>query len=168
MDYLFYLFLLIYIILQLNKYRNDKGVILMRDRGSVVIIENNRVVLVRRTRNGSVYYVFPGGGIEYGETPEEGAKREALEELGVEVKVKDCMAKIEFNGTQYFFHSEIIGGKFGTGHGEEYTDENRARGTYLPMWVEVDKLSSIDVKPKEVALTLLSLFKTGTILKERK
>ncbi|MCY9545877.1 NUDIX hydrolase [Lysinibacillus xylanilyticus] len=130
----------------------------MRNRGSVVIVENDKVGLIQRIRDGSVYYVFPGGGIENGETPEEGAKREAFEELGVEVKVNECIAKVEYKGTQYFFLSEIINGMFGTGQGEEYTDKERDRGTYLPMWVDIKKLSSIDVKPKEVAIKVQSLF----------
>lgn len=127
----------------------------MRNRGSVVLIENKMVVLIKRDREGSVYYVFPGGGIEDGETPERAAKREAFEELGVEVKVNECIAKVEFNGTQYFFLSEIINGTLGTGKGEEYTDKNRGRGTYLPMWVEIEKLSFIDKRPKEVVSKML-------------
>ncbi|WP_112180294.1 NUDIX hydrolase [Paraliobacillus zengyii] len=139
----------------------------MRDRASVVLIENKKVGLIKRIRDGIVYYVFPGGGIENGETPEDGAKREALEELGVEVKVIECIAEIEFNGTQYFFLSEIIGGAYGTGHGAEYIDENRDRGTYLPMWVDLDRLLSIDVKPKEVALMVQSRIFIQVILWER-
>ncbi|GIN72669.1 DNA mismatch repair protein MutT [Bacillus sp. J14TS2] len=127
----------------------------MRDRGSVVLIKDKKVGLIKRIREGSVYYVFPGGGIEEGETPE----REALEELGVKVKVNECIAKVQFNGIQYFFNAEIIGGVFGTGKGEEYTDENRDRGTYLPTWIEIEKLSTIDVRPKEVALQLQTLLK---------
>ncbi|WP_456278971.1 NUDIX hydrolase [Bacillus sp. AK128] len=131
----------------------------MRKRSSIVIIQNNRVGLIKRIREGIVYYVFPGGGIEHGETPEEGAKREALEELGVEVKLMNCIAEVEFNGTQYFFLAEIINGEFGTGQGEEYLDLDRDRGIYLPIWVDINKLSSIDVKPKEVALKIQALFK---------
>lgn len=136
---------------------NDWGESSMRDRSSVVIIENEKVVLIQRIRDGSIYYVFPGGGIENGETPEAGAKREALEELGVEVKVEECILEVEFNGTQYFFLSEIISGTLGTGQGEEYTDKNRDRGTYLPMWVDIESLSSIDVIPNEVALKVQTL-----------
>ncbi|GAA0289100.1 8-oxo-dGTP pyrophosphatase MutT (NUDIX family) [Gracilibacillus halotolerans] len=131
----------------------------MRDRGSVIIIENGKVALIRRIRDGSVYYVFPGG-IEKGETPKEGAKREAFEELGVEVRINECIATVEFNGTQYFFLSDIINGTFGSGHGEEYADKKRNRGTYWPMWVDIKRLSSIDVKPREIALKVQSLFKS--------
>jgi 8-oxo-dGTP diphosphatase len=137
--------------------KNDREKTSMRDRGSVVIIENKQVLLIQRISEGSIYYVFPGGGIENGETPEAGAKREALEELGVVVKVNECISEVEFNGTQYFFLAEINSGTLGTGQGEEYTDENRNRGTYLPMWVDIESLSSMDVRPKEVALKVQTL-----------
>ncbi|MEC0343726.1 NUDIX hydrolase [Peribacillus frigoritolerans] len=130
----------------------------MRDRGSVVLVENNKVGLIKRIKKGSVYYVFPGGGIEEGESPETGAKREAFEELGVKVNVIECFAKVEFNGTQYFFLAEIIEGTFGTGQGEEYTNESRDRGTYLPIWVEIEKLPLLYVKPEAVALKIQSIF----------
>jgi 8-oxo-dGTP pyrophosphatase MutT (NUDIX family) len=130
----------------------------VRDRGAVVLIENNKVGLIKRIRDGTVYYVFPGGGIEVGENPEIAAKREAFEELGVKVNVDKCFQKVEFNGTQYFFLAEIIEGTFGTGQGEEYTGEKRDRGTYLPIWVDIEKLSSLDVKSKEVALKVKSTF----------
>ncbi|WP_309140228.1 MULTISPECIES: hypothetical protein [Lysinibacillus] len=57
--------------------------------------------------------------------------------MGVEVKVNDCIAKIEYKGTQYFFLSEIINGTFGTGQGEKYTDKERDRGIYLPLWIDI-------------------------------
>ena len=134
---------------------------MMRNRGAVILVENDKVALIQRTRDDIVYYVFPGGGIENGETPEEGAKREAFEELGVHVKVHECIKKVDFNGDQYFFRAEIIDGIFGTGQGEEFNE--KARGTYLPMWVEIKMLSSIDVRPKEVAEKIQSLHFDGYI-----
>lgn len=43
---------------------NKIEVLDMRDRASVVIIENQKVALIKRINAGAVYYVFPGGGIE--------------------------------------------------------------------------------------------------------
>ncbi|MEM5018290.1 NUDIX domain-containing protein [Metabacillus indicus] len=131
----------------------------LKDRGSVVLIVKNKVGLIKRTRKGSVYYVFPGGGIEKGETPEEGAKREALEELGVEVKIGSCLAEVAYGGTQYFFKADIIGGTFGTGQGAEYTDKDRDRGTYLPIWLNKEELLACDVRPKEVVSRIESLLR---------
>ena len=130
----------------------------MKDRSSVIIIKNNQVVLIKRSWNASVYYVFPGGGIENGETPEAAAKREAMEELGVSVYVNECISKVNYNGnTQYFYRAEILSGTLGTGQGEEYTNKTRGRGTYLPIWVDLERLSSIDVRPGEVALKIQTL-----------
>ena len=52
----------------------------MRDRGSVVIIENGKVALIKRSRARAVYYVFPGGGIE---------KERRLKKLQKEKHLKD-------------------------------------------------------------------------------
>lgn len=52
-----------------------------------LIIEDGKVVLVRK--NGGPYdgkYDFPGGSIEFGETPQQALKRELLEEIGIELK----------------------------------------------------------------------------------
>ncbi|QCR33902.1 NUDIX domain-containing protein [Lysinibacillus sp. SGAir0095] len=123
----------------------------MRDRGSCILMKDKKIALIKRIRDGMVYYVFPGGGIEKGETPEEATKREAFEELGVSIIVKDCFAEVSYNGIQYFFIADIIEGKIGDGQGEEYTDSARNRGVYQPMWVEINDLLSLDIRPIEVA-----------------
>ena len=86
----------------------------MRSRGSSIIVENNTVALIKRVRAGQEYYVFPGGGIEHGERPEQAAIRETFEELGVHVAIKGSLGIVNYNGVQSFFIAEIIGGVFGT------------------------------------------------------
>ncbi|MFP3356401.1 NUDIX domain-containing protein [Planococcus sp. SIMBA_143] len=129
----------------------------MENRGAVVLIEENSVALIKRVRDGSVYYVFPGGGIQQHETPEAAAKREAFEELGVHVKIVGLFATINYEGNQYFFMAKRTSGTFGTGLGEEYTDPNRHRGTYEPRWVELREVNELNVKPREVAAKLQRL-----------
>lgn len=70
----------------------------MRDRSSVIIIENEKLALIKRTKDDAEYYVFPGGGIKDGETKKEAAEREAWEELGVKVKVGKYFSEVAFNG----------------------------------------------------------------------
>ena len=120
----------------------------MRIRGAVVIIKNNKVALIRREKAGRIYFVFPGGKQEMGETIEQCAKREAFEELGVEVEIGELITQVPYNGIQYYYHAKIIGGQFGTGQGEEFTDTTK--GSYLPMWVELENLKVLDVVPPEV------------------
>lgn len=129
----------------------------MRHRGSVVIIQDNNVCFIKRVRAAEVYYVFPGGGIEVGETAEEAAIREAYEELGVRVRIMDLLQKLEYHGTQYYFRAEIIDGAVGSGQGEEYTDQARNRGSYLPVWVGIEQLQNLDVRPREIANTLCKI-----------
>ncbi|MDG5473635.1 NUDIX domain-containing protein [Jeotgalibacillus sp. ET6] len=133
----------------------------MRNRAAVILVQNLGTALIKRMRDGKVYYVFPGGGIEEGETPKMAAKREALEELGVTVLIKECIAEIEWNGTQSYFSAEITGGTFARGHGEEYADPQRDRGTYLPVWVPTEELLTLDVRPKEVVIKILSHYSSN-------
>ncbi len=74
------------------------------------------------------------------------------------INVKECIEKVEFNGIQYFFISEIVEGEVGTGKGEEYTDIDRDRGTYKLIWMDIKQLSSFDVRPKLVADKIKSLY----------
>lgn len=47
---------------------------------AIVIDEVNHILLMHRVNNGREYWVFPGGSIEVGETPEEAVLRELKEE----------------------------------------------------------------------------------------
>jgi len=132
----------------------------MRTRAGIVLIEDNKVALIERHRAGLDYFVFPGGGAEEGETPEEGAIREAMEELGVEVALKQKVAIIHFGlSIQHYFLAERIGGEFGTGTGEEYTDADPGdptEGIYIPIWMPINELPQHEkVFPAEVAKLVL-------------
>lgn len=122
-------------------------------RGAVVLIEGERVALIERVREGKTYYLFPGGTIEAGETPEEAAVREVQEELGLEVRLGPLLAVVEFDESpQYYFDAAIINGVFGTGTGAEYASlPSSQEGSYRPVWVPRDQLTDCDVRPRALA-----------------
>ena len=131
---------------------------MMRDRAASIIIEENKVAVMKRIRGDSIYYVFPGGGIEPGETPEVAAKRETFEELGVEIVIENCFGIVNYEGAQYYFLSTIVKGIFGSGKGEEFRGINPSKGSYEPMWIKIEDLSNRDVRPKEIADKVISTF----------
>jgi len=117
----------------------------MRVRAGVVLIQNDKVALIERHRAGTDYFVFPGGGMDEGETPEQAAVREAMEELGIEVAIKQKISEIQLGqkSRQVYFLVEQVGGEFGTGIGEEYTDsdpDNPEEGIYIPIWMPIGQL----------------------------
>ena len=139
----------------------------MRVRAGVVLIQDGKVALIERHRAGLDYYVFPGGGVDEGESPEQAAVREAMEELGVEVAIKQKVAEIQlgYKSRQIYFLAEQIGGEFGTGKGEEFADsnlDNPQKGMYIPIWMTVDELPEhANVYPAEVAKLPLCASREG-------
>lgn len=120
-----------------------------------MLIEDDQVVLIRRERRGvAPYYLFPGGGIEAGETAEEAAVREAFEELGIEVRLEGLLAVVEFSGnSQQYFRASRVAGTFGTGSGNELTAAATSdTGSYTPVWMPIDALHRLDVRPRDLAM----------------
>jgi 8-oxo-dGTP diphosphatase len=138
----------------------------MRIRAGTVLIEDDKVALIERYRDGRHYFVFPGGGEDAGETPEQAAIREMEEETGLHVTVKCELAVIHFGlSTQHYFLAERVSGEFGSGTGEEYTDadpDNPAEGVYIPVWMSLAELPGHDnVYPAEIVELVLKSVDVG-------
>ncbi|MDP1715600.1 MAG: NUDIX domain-containing protein [Anaerolineales bacterium] len=124
----------------------------MRNRAGIILIEENKLALIERHRAGLHYFIFPGGGIDEGESAEQTAIREVEEELGIIVAIKQKVAEVFFNeNTQYYFLAEKLSGEFGTGTGEEYGDYDPIHGTYLPLWMPIEDVLHKNVLPRELA-----------------
>lgn len=76
-----------------------------RHRASLVLIRDGSILLVhRKNQKQGEYYIFPGGGIKPGETPEGTVMRETLEESGLEVEVE----RILFDHVNDFDHNTLV------------------------------------------------------------
>jgi 8-oxo-dGTP diphosphatase len=126
-------------------------------RSGIVLIEEDRVALIERRRDGQVYHVFPGGKIEASESSESAAVREAQEELGLSVRLGRLVAVVDTpERKQFYFLARRIGGRFGTGTGEEFDPAvDPHKGSYRAIWLDLATLDAHDVRPRTLARLLL-------------
>jgi 8-oxo-dGTP pyrophosphatase MutT (NUDIX family) len=125
----------------------------MKPRAGIILIEDGKLALMERHRQGRHYFAFPGGGVDEGETEEQAAIREAHEELGIHVEVVQLAAEVLREGRrkQVYFLVKRTGGEFGTGTGEEYGEPDEINGTYRPMWMPLEDVVKQNVVPRELA-----------------
>ncbi|QHE61863.1 NUDIX domain-containing protein [Rossellomorea vietnamensis] len=126
----------------------------MIQRAGIILIENGNLAVIKRIRNGCIYYVIPGGGMEDGETEMETAVREAKEELGINVSELKTALTFKQNDTHSYYFVGKYNGLFGSGKGEEY-DFIRDRGKYIPCWIPMEELAGKKLYPLEVKQFLL-------------
>ena len=127
----------------------------------------HRVGVIKR-KDYQEYYTFPGGGLEEGETLEDGVIREIKEEFGINVEVIKKLYEMEsekFNQKEYFFLCKYIDGKFGTGEGPEFSNDPKYidSGKYIPEIISKEKVKEILLLPTEIKDKFVQDIKSGNI-----
>lgn len=129
------------------------------DRARVIVVRNGRVAAIERFRRGRQYWVMPGGGVEEGETIEQAALREAVEELGVPVRLGRLRAVVRDqaeNGLMqrhWCFDAAIGSEDIKISGGPEF-DAPPESGTYKAVWLGLDELQGRQIHPASVGRLL--------------
>jgi 8-oxo-dGTP diphosphatase len=83
--------------------------------GCVITDEKRRILLIHRNTPRLTQWELPGGKLEIGETPEQAAQREVLEEVGISVRILEALGQAEFEENEsiwlyHWFRGEIVEG----------------------------------------------------------
>ena len=131
-------------------------------RVSAIIIEDNKILLIHRKKNGEEYWVFPGGGVEDFETVVEGLIREVKEETNQDI-IKYKFAFNSFNEAsnkdEPFYYCEISDGEPEI-VGEE-TEKHSPENWYQLEWVDLNKVKDIWLVPEDAKHKILKFQNTA-------
>lgn len=111
-------------------------------RASAVILQGGKILLMHRIKLDRDYFVLPGGTVEEGETVEEAVVREAKEETGFDVAIKEPLGEIYDERNEkmhHLFSVEILSGTLELGSPEK---ERNCKGNgYCLEWHFLETLS---------------------------
>ena len=98
----------------------------MHKRVAAVIIKNNKILLMRRVKNGRKYFVFPGGRVKKGENFEASIKREIKEEFDIDITIETFLFRIENKGRVelYFLVKNFTGESKISGEEKQVINDN--------------------------------------------
>lgn len=135
-----------------------------RNRSVGIVIKDNKVLVMHRINKGDEYWVFPGGGQEEREAPDQTAVREIDEETTIKVNVGRLVYHIIWDtGEENFFYlcDYISGEPKLRSDSEEIKQMKNGDQVYEPMWIEIDKLSKLKLYQLEVRDLFLNDYKNG-------
>jgi len=76
---------------------------------SIILKKENKILLIKEIlEDFKEHWIFPGGGVDFGETIEDAAKREIKEEINLDVKIKDFLGFKEIIRPQFDYHTVIF------------------------------------------------------------
>ncbi len=76
---------------------------------SGILVKDKKILLVKEVlEDKKEYWIFPGGGVKFGEKLEKALKREMREEIGLEVDVKEFLGFHEAVFPVYDYHTLIL------------------------------------------------------------
>ena len=133
-------------------------------RAAAVIIKNHKILLMHRINNANEYWVFLGGGVEDGETPEQTVVREVMEEASINIKVDRLLYTHIYSGIghkHYYYLCDYISGIPKLGNYNEMESIINEGQTYEPAWVPIDKLPKLLLYPLEVRDWLIEDYKSN-------
>ena len=117
----------------------------------VIVIKGNYVLLISRNKHGEIFYTIPGGKCKKGESNEEAAIREFMEETSIEVrlgKYLGCFGLKDKYKEQHLFAADYVKGIPRLGDSTEKVRMKKdPEDTFEPVWITKDKALETLIRP---------------------
>jgi ADP-ribose pyrophosphatase YjhB (NUDIX family) len=131
----------------------------MRRTSRAIIIKDGKLLVTKRNKFGSEYYILIGGGVGFGETLEQALYRELAEESGVQVANPHLVFTENAGfmyGIQNIFLCDYVSGEPAL-HPESAEAKISAMGknTYEPMWMSLDEVASVPFRSDRLRRAIL-------------
>jgi len=138
----------------------------MRKAARAIVVKDNKLLVTKRNKFGSVYYILIGGGVNIGETPEQVLIRELREESGMQVSdprlvfVEDAGMPY---GVQYIYLCQHQSGDKPVLSPDSDEAKITALGLnlYEPMWLPLDQLHTVPFKSEHLRQAILDGLEHG-------
>ena len=118
-------------------------------RAGTIILQDNKILLIHRFKNGREFFALPGGGVEDGESAEETAIREAKEETNLDIvlgkKFFEYYNDFDKRKNIVFFADSFVGDiKLGGPEVGRNSEENK----YILEWHDFGELKDLNIVPE--------------------
>ncbi len=135
-----------------------------KDRAVCVCFDADRVLLMRRVKDGRRYTVLPGGGVEEGEVPAEAAVRELEEETGLRGVVVEHLEVLDHDDRRaHYVRLAVAPGDPVLGGPEAATQTED--DLYHPLWVPVADLAGEPLVPADARAIVARAHRRGHLAK---
>ncbi|MGM7685076.1 NUDIX domain-containing protein [Cytobacillus sp. Hm23] len=132
----------------------------IRNSAKAIIFNGEKILLTKNEGNDGLYYLFPGGGQEHGETISNALIRECIEEVGQEVQIGELLHIREYIGKNHEYAAYDL-----KVHQIEYyficSLVNKMSSNKIPTnpdsyqvgleWVDIKDLKQYRIYPKELS-----------------
>ncbi len=127
----------------------------IRVSAKAIILDNNKILMIRNCDSAGDWYILPGGGQNPGENLSDALKRECFEEIGAEVNVGPIRLIRDYIGRNHEFSQTDA-----DVHQVEIMFECELQSNYVPtvghspdvnqtgvVWLEIEELSQYRIYP---------------------
>ncbi|HVX24549.1 MAG TPA: NUDIX domain-containing protein [Candidatus Saccharimonadales bacterium] len=137
----------------------------MRTAARAIIDKDGQLLVMHRNKFGQEYYALIGGGVDFGEAPEQALLREIHEEASLTI-ANPRLVIIEdagpIYGRQYIYTCDYVSGEPQLSPDSDEAKISAAgQNTYEPRWLPVDALATTNLLPVELKEALVDGLANG-------